>query len=323
MPRIELVEPTEAEGHETLLLDRVQASLGATPNVFRTMARSAVLEAHLAFSAALRKGSIGAADGERIALAMAERNACTYCLSAHSYLGANVAKLDAAELENARRFRSREPKSAALLSFAEALVRSQGGLGEREMDAARAAGLSDAELGDVVAHVALNVLTNYFNRAFDVEVDFRSSPHAHAVAIGVAGLGGAVAGGVLADRIGRATTTMAAMLASARVLPAQPAGLRGAHAGAGGRAAAVGRRRDRRLGAVLGRRHPTRPARLRRLGAHAAARAGVRADGRQHPPRAAGRRPARQRRRRQASCSRSSSASVPTSGRSRPRSAGR
>ena len=32
--------------------------------------------------------------------------------------------------------------------------------------------LSEAEIGEIVAHVAINVLTNYFNIAFETEIDF-------------------------------------------------------------------------------------------------------------------------------------------------------
>ena len=51
-------------------------------------------------------------------------------------------------------------------------MESRGGVSESDLDAARRAGLTDVQLGDIVGHVAVNVLTNYFNRAFDVDVDF-------------------------------------------------------------------------------------------------------------------------------------------------------
>ena len=137
-----------------------------------TMAHSAVLGGWLGLNGALRKGSINTADGERIALAVAEANECSYCLSAHAYLATNVAHLDAGEVEQARRFESSETTSSAVLAFAKAIVESRGGVTESDVDAARRAGLTDAQLGDIVGHVALNVLTNYFNRAFDVDVDF-------------------------------------------------------------------------------------------------------------------------------------------------------
>ena len=183
MPRITPVDYATAEGRPKELLDAAKASLGATPNLTTTMARSSVLDGWLGLSGALRKGSISAADSERIALGVAEANGCAYCLSAHTYLGANVAKLDHDELEQARHFQSSEPKAAAILAFANAVVRTKGGVSDSDIQTAREAGLTDAELGDVVGHVALNVLTNYFNRAFDVQVDFPLvEPHQHAIA---------------------------------------------------------------------------------------------------------------------------------------------
>lgn len=172
MPRVTPVDPAVAQGRTKELLDAVQAALGATPNMPRTMARSAVLEGWVGLRGALRRGSIGAADGERIALGVAEANGCSYCLSVHSYLSEHAIRLSAEEIERARHFKSVEPRSAALLAFAEAVLRTRGGVTDGDVEAARAAGLGDAELGDVVGHVAINVLTNYFNRAFDVEVDF-------------------------------------------------------------------------------------------------------------------------------------------------------
>lgn len=183
MPRINPVDYESSEGRPKELLDAVKASLGVVPNMTRTMARSATLEGWLGLSGALRKGSIDAANGERIALGVAEANGCAYCLSVHSYVGANVVKLDADEIERARHFESSDPKAAAILAFAEAVVRTKGGVSDRDVEAAQEAGLTAAELGDVVGHVAVNVLTNYFNRAFQVEVDFPLvEPHQHVTA---------------------------------------------------------------------------------------------------------------------------------------------
>ncbi len=137
------------------LLDAVQATLGATPNMPRTMARSSVLEGWLGLLGAFRQGSINPADGERIALGVAEANGCTYCLSVHSYLSEHALKLGADEIEHARRFESGDAKSAAILAFAEAVLSSKGGIGDDDVAAARAASLNDAELSDVVGHVAI------------------------------------------------------------------------------------------------------------------------------------------------------------------------
>jgi uncharacterized peroxidase-related enzyme len=181
MGHITPVNYDAATGEQKALLDVVKSLLGATPNMTTTMARSAVLEAWLNLNGALRKGSIGTADAERIALGVAEANGCSYCLSAHTYLGANVARMDDVELRRARHFESADPKSAAILAFARAVTSTRGGIGDRDIAAAREAGLTDAELSDIVGHVAVNVLTNYFNRAFAVDVDFPVvEPHVHA-----------------------------------------------------------------------------------------------------------------------------------------------
>ena len=172
MARIDPVDYENADKGTKKLLETVKAALGATPTMTTTMAHSAVLAGWLGLNGALRKGSISGADGERIALAVAEANQCAYCLSAHTYPGTKVARLDADELERARRFESATPTSAAVLAFARAVVDTKGGVSDSDIDAARSAGLSDAQLADIVGHVAVNVLTNYFNRAFDVEVDF-------------------------------------------------------------------------------------------------------------------------------------------------------
>lgn len=183
MPRVTPVDPASAEGRAKELLDAVKASLGASPNMTTTMARSAVLEGWLGLNGALHKGSISTADGERIAIAVAQANECSYCLSAHTYLGTNVARLDGAEIDRARSFASADPKSAAVLAFAEAVLRTTGGVSDADVEAARQAGLTDAELGDIVGHVAVNVLTNLFNRTFAVDVDFPVvEPRQHAVA---------------------------------------------------------------------------------------------------------------------------------------------
>jgi uncharacterized peroxidase-related enzyme len=172
MAAIDPIDYESADGEARDLLEQVKALLGATPNMTTTMARSAVLGGWLSLNAALRDGAIGGADAERIALGVAEANECSYCLSAHTYLARNVARLDDEEIARARRFDSAQARSAAILSFARSVLDARGGVSTSDLAAAREAALSDTELGDIVGHVALNVLTNYFNRAFGVEVDF-------------------------------------------------------------------------------------------------------------------------------------------------------
>jgi uncharacterized peroxidase-related enzyme len=172
MARIPYIDPGEATGKPKQLLDAVAAQFGAVPNSLKAMAGSAVLEAYLGLSGPLAAGQISAPVAERIALAVAESNECSYCLSAHSYVAARALKLDAAEIAAARRFESSDREAAAVLKFAAAVVRTRGGVPQDALDAARQAGLSDAQLAEIVGHVAFNVMTNYFNRAFAIDIEY-------------------------------------------------------------------------------------------------------------------------------------------------------
>ncbi|NNH74356.1 peroxidase-related enzyme [Nocardia uniformis] len=173
MSRLPLIQPDTATGKAADLLAGVQKALGVTPNMTKAMVNSpAVLEAYLGFSGALAGGALSAPTRERIALVVAEENGCDYCLSAHSYIGANIAKLDADEIEANRHGRSSDPKAEAVLTFATAVVRARGGVEESDLKAARAAGLTDGEIVETIAGVALNVFTNYLNKAVDTDIDW-------------------------------------------------------------------------------------------------------------------------------------------------------
>src|SRR5271155_2592629 len=101
------------------LLEAVKKQLGVVPNLFRLVATSpAALEGYVSLSGALGKGELPAANRERIALAVAEVNGCDYCLSAHTYLARNVAKLDDAEITANRNGASNDMKADAAIRFA-------------------------------------------------------------------------------------------------------------------------------------------------------------------------------------------------------------
>jgi uncharacterized peroxidase-related enzyme len=155
------------------LLQAVNAQLGLVPNLFRLVATSpAALEGYLGLSAALGKGELPAATRERIALAVAEINGCDYCLSAHSYLGRHVAKLGEAEIDANRRGRSTEEKADAAVRFAATVTRLRGHVPAEALAAVRQAGYSDAQVIEIVQHVALNTWTNYINSVAGTEIDF-------------------------------------------------------------------------------------------------------------------------------------------------------
>jgi len=155
------------------LLDAVQKQLGSVPNLFRLVANSpAALEGYLSLNGALGKGKLDPATRERIALAVAQINGCGYCLAAHTYLGKNLARLSDAEMRTNRNGGSTDARADAAVRFAAEIVEARGRVASSAVDAVKAAGYSDAEIVEVVAHVALNTLTNYVNEVFGTEIDF-------------------------------------------------------------------------------------------------------------------------------------------------------
>ncbi len=155
------------------LLQAVKKMLGLVPNLFRLVATSpAALEGYLGLIGALGKGSLDAPTRERIALAVAEINGCGYCLSAHTYLGKNVAKLDQAEMTANRSGGSNDPKADAAVHFAATVTRERGRVSQADLQALKLAGYDDAQLIEIVQHVALNVWTNYINLIAETDIDF-------------------------------------------------------------------------------------------------------------------------------------------------------
>jgi uncharacterized peroxidase-related enzyme len=175
------VDPATATGQAADLLAQVQKTLGGTPNMTKVMANSpALLKGYLALSGALARGVLPAGVREQLAIATAEYNGCEYCLSAHNYIGANIAKVDPEELAKARNAESSDPHAAALLALSDAIARGRGSVADDVVQTARDAGVTDTEIGEVVGHLALNVLTNYFNVLAKVENDFPVvTPHTH------------------------------------------------------------------------------------------------------------------------------------------------
>lgn len=155
------------------LLEMVKKKLGVVPNIFRLVAASpAALEGFLQLSGALAKGMIPAATGERIALAVAEVNGCDYSLSAHSYLAKNRAHLDDAEIAANRTGASGDAKGDAAVRFAAKVARERGHVGEADVEALKAAGYDDAQVIEIVLHVALNSFTDYLNEVAKTDIDF-------------------------------------------------------------------------------------------------------------------------------------------------------
>jgi uncharacterized peroxidase-related enzyme len=180
MSRLSIPAPEAAPEASRLLLDGVRKSLGTVPNLFRLAGQSPVaLGALLGLSGAMAR-SFDPRTRERIALAVAEVNGCDYCLSAHTYLGLNLAGLDADEIALNRSGRSADPKADAAVAFAAQVARERGRVTDDDLAAVRGAGFSDAEIVEIVGHVVVNVFTNFLNNVAVTDIDFPVVRHAAA-----------------------------------------------------------------------------------------------------------------------------------------------
>ncbi len=172
MSRIPQINPESATGQAKTLLDAVKSQLGLVPNMTRAMANSpAVLDGYLSLSGALSKGNLSGKLREQIALTVGEVNGCDYCLAAHSTIGKMVG-LTAEQIMDSRRGTAVDPKTDALVKFARRVVSERGRVSDLDLADARLAGLDDAALTEVVANVALNLFTNYFNHVAQTDIDF-------------------------------------------------------------------------------------------------------------------------------------------------------
>lgn len=155
------------------LLRGASGLLGSVPNVFRLLSTSPeTLDGFLALSSALNRGQLDTPMRARIALMVAETNQSQYCLAAHSYMGAHIARLSSAEIALNRHGRSSDDRADAALQFAQRLITERGRVQHRDVERVRSAGFSNAEVVEMVGHVAMNTFTNHLNEAFDTDIDF-------------------------------------------------------------------------------------------------------------------------------------------------------
>ena len=175
MPRVNL-ELQSASAASQPLLAQIQQAFGTTPNMFKAVANSpAALQSMWSAFGALGRGTLGARLGEQIAVAIANRNRCEYCLAAHTVLG-QQAGASAAEMAAAQVGESGDARTAAAIAFALKVVERRAQVGDDDVARLRQAGFEDEQIVEILAHVALNLFTNYINVALDVPVDFPRVP---------------------------------------------------------------------------------------------------------------------------------------------------
>lgn len=172
MSRLNVVTHEAANAEQKALLEAIQSQLGMVPNFLKVLANSpAALKAFLGLHTIAGEGSLDPQTRERIALALAQQNACQYCVSAHNAIGRKVG-LSGSEIEANRAGTSQDAKAAAAVRFARALAEHTGDISTGDLLAVRNAGYSDGQIVEIVTHVGMNLLTNILGKASQVEIDF-------------------------------------------------------------------------------------------------------------------------------------------------------
>ncbi len=172
MSRLTTPARDDVPGASKPLLDAVEKQLGVVPNLFRLIAASpAALQGFLGNNGALAK-TLDVKTRERIALAVAQVNGCDYCLSAHTYLGLNLAKISPEEVALNRHGHSGDPKADAAVQFAAKVTRERGHVSEADIASVREAGFEDSQIVEIIALVAENCFTNFLNEAAKTDIDF-------------------------------------------------------------------------------------------------------------------------------------------------------
>jgi uncharacterized peroxidase-related enzyme len=161
-----------ATGAIKRLFAEIRTKFALVPNLFRVLANApAALEGLMGLSGALAGGGLDEKTREQLALAIAESNLCAYCLSAHTAMAAEIG-LNKTEIDQAIRASAADARTDALLKFARAIVVQRGEVTDADLARARDAGLSDREIVETVANVALNIFENYMSPVARVPIDF-------------------------------------------------------------------------------------------------------------------------------------------------------
>jgi uncharacterized peroxidase-related enzyme len=177
MSRLAIPTRDNAPAASQPILDAVEKQLGIVPNMFLLVSSSAAALGGLTSLGGALARTLDVRTRERIALAVAQINGCDYCLSAHSYLALNLAKLSAEEVALNRRGGSGDPKADMAVRFAARVAETRGQVGDTELAAVKLAGFSDAQIVEIVAVVAENFFTNMINNVARTDIDF---PMVHA-----------------------------------------------------------------------------------------------------------------------------------------------
>lgn len=172
MPQFKLESPDSAGGQAKELLEAINKKMGMIPNVYAVMAQApSVLAGQMALGDSLANGSLSPALIEKIALVVSNDNSCGYCVAAHSSIAASLGISDE-DIIDAQKGRSDDALEQAVLNLAISVNGNHGHGDNSAIRRALEAGLSEAQIIEVVGQVVKNIMTNAVNGIAETAIDF-------------------------------------------------------------------------------------------------------------------------------------------------------
>jgi AhpD family alkylhydroperoxidase len=146
---------------QTISFESASQTRGGLSDMIKTLAQSpSALDGYLEFRDALSGSALSPALCEQIALVVAQTNLCESSLAEHSHLAVLVG-VTKEEILDSREARSPDAKTEAVLRFARDVTARKR---QWPLNELRENGCSDADIVEIIAHVALNNFENYLNR---------------------------------------------------------------------------------------------------------------------------------------------------------------
>ena len=169
MARIKPIEINAATGRAVELLEELASRGGEPGPMVRAMANApVVLRSYLDLNRAVKRGHIDRRVTERVNLAVHEWLGCAYCLAAHTRAARELG-LSELDIELARQGTATDPKVAALVAYGQQLIAAPGEVTDEQVTGLREYGYTDEQIAEVVALVALQLLTGAFNLVAGIE----------------------------------------------------------------------------------------------------------------------------------------------------------
>lgn len=165
MTRLPLRSIEDAPEDAKERLQRAEKNNGFLPNLVRLLANAPVaLETYQTVSGINGRSGLSLAEREAVQITAAATHGCGFCVAGHTAIAYKQAGLTENVVE-ALRANEKVPDARlnAVADFTRAVIRSRGNVEDRELEAFRAAGFTDANALEVVLGVSLATLCNFAN----------------------------------------------------------------------------------------------------------------------------------------------------------------